>query len=90
MKNRIKRVFALAIMVMALVAAIVPAPPQGTVLAEEQSFVFTDVDFPGAKATRVFGINAGGDMVGQYVDASNVSHGFALRVLAKDSLGSEH
>ena len=37
---------------------------------------FGRIDFPGATATRVFGINAGGDMVGNYVDISGRTHGF--------------
>ena len=34
------------------------------------------VDVPGATATRVFGINAHGDMVGSYVDGNGRTHGF--------------
>ena len=34
------------------------------------------IDFPGATATRVFGINARGDMVGNYVDSFGRTHGF--------------
>lgn len=37
---------------------------------------FSSIDFPGARFTRAFGINARGDIVGQYVDASNRTHGF--------------
>ena len=41
---------------------------------------FTPIDFPGATATRAFGINARGDVVGTYV-AGGVTHGFrAVRV----------
>jgi len=37
---------------------------------------FGSVDLPGAAATRVFAINAGGDMVGAYVDTGGRTHGF--------------
>ena len=36
------------------------------------------LDFPGAKVTVAYGINAAGDVVGTYVDASGISHGFLL------------
>jgi len=39
-------------------------------------WVFTSVDYPGAAATRAFGINAGGDVVGSYADATGRTHGF--------------
>lgn len=39
-------------------------------------WAFTAVDYPGAAATRAFGINAGGDVVGHYVDATGRTHGF--------------
>mgnify|MGYP001595803669 CR=1 FL=1 len=54
------------------------AAPVGTVRSEERTFSFTTVDFLGANSTSPRGINVGGDIVGQYVDASNISHGFAL------------
>ena len=37
---------------------------------------FSSVDMPGATATRVFGINASGDMVGAYVDGNARTHAF--------------
>jgi parallel beta-helix repeat protein len=37
------------------------------------------IDYPGATATRTFGINDGGDIVGLYVDAAKVTHGFLLK-----------
>ena len=36
---------------------------------------FITIDVPGASATRAFGINAGGDVVGSYV-ASGKTYGF--------------
>ena len=43
------------------------------------------LDFPGAAATRAFGVNARGDVVGSYVDASGWTHGFhARRMVAED------
>jgi hypothetical protein len=41
------------------------------------SFTFTSFDYPGAIATQPLGINKAGTIVGYYVDASFVSHGFA-------------
>jgi uncharacterized membrane protein len=39
---------------------------------------FTTIDFPGGHATAGFGINARGDIVGPYNDASGNGHGFLL------------
>jgi uncharacterized membrane protein len=39
---------------------------------------FTAIDFPGSHATLAFGINARGDIVGSYHDASGKEHGFLL------------
>lgn len=39
---------------------------------------YIPVDFPGAIATDASGINASGEIVGTYNDASNVAHGFRL------------
>lgn len=39
----------------------------------------TVIDVAGALWTRIFGINAQGDMVGSYADAGNRVHGFLLR-----------
>ena len=41
---------------------------------------FRTVDFPGASATRVFGINSGGDVVGSYADAAGKVHAFVASV----------
>jgi uncharacterized membrane protein len=46
--------------------------------AQAQSFNYASVDFPNAVRTRAWGINPGGVIVGDYRDASNVSHGFVL------------
>jgi len=42
------------------------------------SFSFVSVDFPGATTTSAFGINAQGDIVGNYVDAGGKIHAFLL------------
>jgi hypothetical protein len=42
------------------------------------TFSFASIDVPGARATQPQGINAGGDISGLYVDASQHSHGFIL------------
>lgn len=46
--------------------------------AEEPAFVFTSIDVEGATATGAFGINARGEIVGFYRDASNRQHGYVL------------
>ena len=45
----------------------------------DETFSFTPIDVPGARATAPQGINAGGVVVGYFIDATGVSHGFALR-----------
>ena len=40
---------------------------------------FTTIDFPGAVFTDCVGINRFGDIVGHYVDAAGVDHGYLLR-----------
>ena len=42
----------------------------------ERSFVYSEVVAPGAIAANAQGINAGGDIVGAYLDAGGVQHGF--------------
>src|SRR5438128_205871 len=44
--------------------------------ADERSFVYSSIDFPGATFTQAFGINAGGEVVGVYRDATGKQHGF--------------
>lgn len=39
---------------------------------------YIPIDFPGAIATAPAGINASGEIVGEYIDASNRTHGFRL------------
>jgi hypothetical protein len=41
---------------------------------------FARVDVPGATATRVFGINDRGDLVGAFVDTAGRTHAFAAEV----------
>ncbi len=38
--------------------------------------VFTFIDYPGAVSTQIWAINSRGEMVGVYVDAARVTHGF--------------
>lgn len=47
-------------------------------LHRPQSFKFVAFDFPKATATNPAGINARGDVVGNYRDAYGVTHGFIL------------
>ena len=56
--------------VISIALAVAPAK------ADERSFVFSSIDFPGATFTQAFGINAGGEVVGFYRDATGKQHGF--------------
>jgi probable HAF family extracellular repeat protein len=47
-----------------------------TLQGAERSFVYSEVVIPGAIAANAQGINAGGDIVGTYVDAGGVQHGY--------------
>ena len=47
--------------------------------ASDPGFTYTTIEVPGALATVAWGINAGGAIVGSYVDADFRSHGFLLR-----------
>src|SRR5260370_22504894 len=46
----------------------------------EADYIFTTVDFPGSAGTSAFGINNGGQIVGDYMDPvnPNLLHGFLL------------
>ncbi len=46
-----------------------PAPPH--------SYDFQTIDFPGATFTQAYGLNNCGDVVGIYVDAQGLDHGFS-------------
>jgi hypothetical protein len=46
---------------------------------DEREFSFTTIAVEGALTTNAQGINAGGDIVGWYVDANSIFHGFLLR-----------
>lgn len=50
-----------------------------TSTAAAQNYSFSRIDVPGARATQAWGINAGGDIVGTFVDADFVQHGFLLQ-----------
>ena len=45
---------------------------------EPNQLTFTQIDFPGAVATVVFGLNDRGQIVGFFGDAPSVLHGFLL------------
>jgi hypothetical protein len=38
--------------------------------------VYTTIDVPGSTSTEVFSINAQDEIVGDYVDADGVTHGY--------------
>ncbi len=42
-------------------------------------YTYTRIAYPAATATTAWGINAGGDVVGDYVDPAGVRHGFLLQ-----------
>jgi uncharacterized membrane protein len=48
----------------------------GVGFAADPAFRFITINFPGAIATAAIGINPSGDIVGNYRDAANVTHGF--------------
>ena len=50
-----------------------------TTSAFERPYSYSSIHYPGALATSASGINARGDIVGSYVGADRVSHGFVLR-----------
>jgi uncharacterized membrane protein len=60
---------AVCLLAVLLIASAPLALAQGT---------YTQLDVPGSLETWIFGINTAGDMVGQYVDTGNKSHGFLL------------
>jgi len=45
----------------------------------DRTFHFTTINIRGAVATQAFGINARGDIVGEYVDGTSRSHGYVIR-----------
>jgi probable HAF family extracellular repeat protein len=55
-----------------------------TTADEEHGFLrtahgkFRQIDYPGSLQTEAFGINDAGDIVGRYLDANGVNHGFLL------------
>jgi len=55
-----------------------------TTADEEHGFLrtahgkFKQIDYPGSLQTEAFGINDAGDIVGRYLDAGGVNHGFLL------------
>jgi probable HAF family extracellular repeat protein len=50
-----------------------------TAARSDANFTYSKIDFPGAAATTAAGINARGDIVGNYVDSAGVTHGLLLR-----------
>jgi probable HAF family extracellular repeat protein len=49
-----------------------------TVSPVSGSFTFTAINFPGGTRTRAVGLNDNGDIVGDYADASGVTHAYLL------------
>jgi len=48
------------------------------IAGEPTSYRFISIDYPGAKTTYAYGINANGYIVGAYVDSAGKQHGFLL------------
>jgi probable HAF family extracellular repeat protein len=46
------------------------------VAAQDVSYTFTTIDVPGATLTEAYGINAAGQIVGRFSDATGERHGF--------------
>ena len=60
--------------------------------ATEHSFVdiggvFTSFDFTGSKRSSAKGLNDLGQIVGEYIDANDVAHGYLAQIPAPDTLG---
>lgn len=55
-----------------LTFGITPVPGEAT------SYRFSSIDYPGARTTYAYGINARGDIVGAYVDSAGKQHGYLL------------
>ena len=66
MNKKIKRIFSIILAVTTIAIALIPTLPTVAALAEEQQYVFTSIDKPGAYSTNAMGINARGDIVGVY------------------------
>lgn len=49
-----------------------------SVAGEPTTYRFISIDYPGAKTTYAYGINASGHIVGAYVDPAGKQHGFLL------------
>ncbi len=58
----------------ALMAAVLLSLP-----SQSSAQTLTRIDFPNALQTVPTGINAAGDIVGEYLDSNLVGHGFLLR-----------
>src|SRR5947207_3177143 len=69
-KISIRGLAASAAIISTLALAVVPAR------ADERSFMYSSIDFPGATFTQAFGINAGGEVAGVYRDATGKQHAF--------------
>ncbi len=58
---------------------------------KKRGFLFRDGEFaflafPDSSATRAKGINAGGEIVGYYLDANSIAHGFLLKNVQYESI----
>ena len=62
------------LLLIALISTLAPAQSESTVTPA--NLTFTTIDFPGAVATNVLGINSSGDMVGGYSGVNLPDHGF--------------
>jgi uncharacterized membrane protein len=62
-----------------------PSPSAGTALLDRdgtratRTYTYSTIEYPGATTTIAWGINARGDVVGEYFDAAGGRHGFLLR-----------
>lgn len=59
------------------IAGMLAAP--AAMSGSDRAYSYVTVDYPGAAATSLSGINARGDIVGSFVDSEGMSHGFVLR-----------
>lgn len=82
-----RRTYALAFATALLLGACTDGGPTAPLASDQPdlsrraqpTFSFSTLDVPGSLLTSASGINAAGDVVGTFVDAARVAHGFLLR-----------
>ena len=76
MKSHLLRIIPLAIASAVAVCAQSSARPASTFNLREAKSPFITIDYPGSTSTQIWGVNARDEMVGVYIGADKVTHGF--------------